>query len=1179
MSFDPLTLPLDGVNLIEASAGTGKTWTIAALYARLVLEQKLAPDAILVVTYTRAATAELRGRIRARLAEIAHALADPDPTLSAHDDFCRDLVRGYPEAERPALALRLKAAVSGFDLAAVYTIHGFCQRALSEQALAAGLELGRAFIADETELLQAAVDAAWRRETDTADDDWAAFLVAADQSPDRWQQELRPHLSKPYLRIEAPSAPDTAATTAELARRRAALLARWDSEAPDLGRLLHAHPKLNKKQYSPPQIDQALQGWADWLRHGGIPDTAGLKLLAKLTPANLDKYTNKGGEPPRHPLLDGCAELLELASGLEAAYQDRLAARKAALLREVEAELARLKHEHSAMGFNDLLVELARALDSPAGPGLAEAIRLRYRAALIDEFQDTDPLQFRIFDRLFGPEAGDDRPLFLVGDPKQAIYMFRGADLNAYLTARRQATRQYTLAVNRRSRPPLVQAIEALFSRASSPFLLEELDYPSVAALDDKPPLTEDGEERPALSWQWLGDAALNKENAREQAVTVCADTIVALLERARAGRVKLGERPLNEGDIAVLADKHDRLLAVQRALAERGVASVRVSRQSVFDSEEAIELLQVLAAIAEPGDASARAALATLLMGGDAAQLDLLCHDENAWERQIGRFRRWYQLWLNRGPLTALTAWLHEAGVPTRLLQLRDGERRLTNLLHLFELIEVEHRARPGFTPLIAWFRAELTLSGSESDSEGNARLMRLESDAARVRLVTVHAAKGLEYPVVFCPFLWDSSQSRKTAAALCHEDGEAVLDFGSSRLAERRDAAEREILAEKLRLLYVALTRPKSACFLTWGEVNGIEDTALAWLLAGGEQRARDRKEKEDGSRRKAELTALVAASNGTMALEAPPPPGRLSRREVDATARPQLRHIRRRLSWRWKMASFSSLTAGRHDERPDHDIAVTLHEIPREPDRPFSVEEFPAGARAGVALHTLFERCDFAAGHAELVELAHEVLPANGFSPDWARAAAVLVERTLKAPLTPDGARLCDLTPRQRLVELEFTYCLAPLAWSRLADLLSSHGLPASFVTAARALDAEVGGGFLKGYIDLTCELDGRYYILDYKSNRLGFGAADYEPSRLEAVMASEHYYLQALLYCVALHRFLRWRRPGYEFERHFGGAIYLFLRGIDPAQPGRGVWSYRPDAALLEGLQTLFCGDGA
>ncbi|MBV8467789.1 MAG: exodeoxyribonuclease V subunit beta [Burkholderiales bacterium] len=1159
MSFDADISNLDGLQLIEASAGTGKTWTIAALYARLVLERDLTPDQILVVTYTRAATAELRGRIRSRLASLARAFA----TGRANDSFEQTQLDQPPRESCERTAERLRLAVSAFDAAAVFTIHAFCQHALAEHALAAGVELGREFVGDETAMLEAAADMAWKAEVEAADSDWLRYLIERKQGPDAWAALLRGVMDRSNLHIELPAQGDTVQAAAAFTDAFTATARAWHAERAAARAWLDTQIEaktLSGSSHRRAWVDTSLAFWDTWLSGPASPALPGKpseSTVARLCADSLRGALKGGATVPT--VFEHFAPLVDKARALAAAYEARLAALHGRLVETLRAHVHAQKVERGVMSYHDLLVELDAALAADGGAVLARALQQRYRAALIDEFQDTDPLQFRIFERVFGHGAV---PCFLVGDPKQAIYAFRGAELHAYLAARERvpAESRHTLRTNWRSTPALVGAVERLFQRSTQPFVIEGLDFPHVDALAGKPALLVDGQSVAALQWRWLGEG-LGKMEARHRAVDATADCIAHYLQ---PGRTMLGERPLAGGDVAVLASSHAELEAMHAALAVRGVASVRLSRESVFHTPEASDLLQVLTALAEPSDTRLRNALLTVSMALNAGEIAAALDDEAGWDAWWLQFHGWHELFAAKGAMAALSAWLTDSGTALRLAALQDGERRLTNLLHLFELIELAQQERAGVGPLLSWYRQELTAAATGED---DARIMRLESDAARVRLITIHASKGLEFPVVFCPFLWDGQLMRQGELTLCYEQGRPVLDLGSPQQPARAAAAEQERLAEKLRLLYVALTRPISACILAWGDVKDVESSALGWLLAGGDRR------KRDGTALRGEIDTLMAAQPaGAMAWLAPE-----AASELPAATQPNIPPIQvatldRKLAWRWRMSSFSALTAGLHDERPDHDLQLPVATEPASTGR---FDAFPAGPRAGVCLHSLFETWDFASTDRMALEaLSRKLLEEHGFDANWTTMAADMVEATLDAPLI-DGLRLRGLAPAAKLVELEFTYTLQPFGWPALIAILADprHGVPPAFAQAARQLTSQAAAGYLKGYIDLTCELGGRHYVLDWKSNRLD----RFDDAALEAEMAAEHYYLQALIYCVALHRFLRWRHADYDFERDFGGAIYLFLRGMDADAPGSGVWHHRPSLGLIKALEALLCGD--
>lgn len=1201
--FNVYDTPLAGLNLVEASAGTGKTWTISGLYTRLILELGLSVDQILVVTYTKAATAELQDRIRRRLRDVFLAFENG----SSEDEFCRRMLDLYGHRKERVLN-RLTRAIGGFDQAAVFTIHGFCQRLLSESAFESGSDFDCEVLPDERELLGEIVDDFWRQEVYPATDGWAAFLAEKKQSPETWLAEVAGHVGKPFLKVLGTAEPAAGPELETRLRTEAGHAARvWHAHKREIDRLLTSFDGFNGTKVKPAKLRDWLDGldgffgrWpADAAGPAEIPAAPGTihdlpEGCVKLAAASLAAAVKKNYTAPEHAFFDRCEALSRSHAALQAAFEDRLKSLKSRLLDYCNAELEKRKAKARVFSYNDLLNRLAAALEGDESQRLAETVRRRYRAALIDEFQDTDPMQYRIFRRVYG-DGG--LPVFFVGDPKQAIYGFRGADVFSYLEARREpSVRRGTLRHNQRSEATLIRAVNALFLGQPKPFLLDDIPYPEVApGSRSRPALSLEGDGGEPFRFLLLppgeagdgGETALGKGEALTLATEATATEITRLLQAAAEGRASLGGRPLHGGDIAVLVSTHHQARQVEEALRLRGVPSVRQGQDNVFESSEALELERVLLAIAEPGRESLlKAALATELMGYTANAIALLQQDEAGWEALFDRFQTYHQLWLSLGFNPMFRRWFEDSKVTENLPDYRDGERRLTNLLHLAELLQVESRRKSGIETLLTWF-AHAIRRPSKSGEETQ---LRLESDAHRVKIVTIHTSKGLEYPIVFCPFLWDGRLSqRKAPSLLFHEGCQAVLDLGSPEQEENRSQAVREEMSEKLRLLYVALTRAVYRSYLVWGNVRnardpgeGLHTTALAWLLHGGEAgdagdplaALAGRLEQAGPALIEADLKAYADRLPGAVSL-APlatdtqryRPPG------ADNPAELAVRPFRRRGLWPgWRMSSFTGLTTGRHSEAPDYDTSFD----PETEDTPGdSMFAFPHGATAGSCLHAILEDWDFTGTDGDrLAELVRRKLKAHGFEDRWTETVRRNIETVLAAPLNKAGPRLGDVPPDRRLVELEFTFSLKGGSAQELRRLLSDPALDCDprFAAAARHLDFHHIEGYMKGFIDLVFEAEGKWYLTDYKSNWLGNKYMDYAPALLAEAMAREHYYLQYLIYTVALHRYLSVRLRGYDYETHFGGIYYLFLRGIDPKKK-TGIFRDRPRLELIVALEDM------
>lgn len=1169
--LDALSSPLAGINLIEASAGTGKTWTIAALYTRLLLEADAAGqvpgiEQLLVVTYTKAATAELRSRLRSRLHDLHAVLAGQataDPFLLAM------AARHAGESARSIALARLNAAIVSFDTAAIYTIHGFCQRALTDAAFDSGQSFSAELIQDDSPLLQELVDDYWRLHI-VGDPLLAEIVAGQGQTPEQWLSEIRPWLAKPYLTPDPVPAQDLVAAWQHVCAAWQALCEQRVAGEDALS-LLTSAVGLNGRSHGPAQREkmQACLRRLWQSVHPPTPTADEYKLLEKMTPQALAGAANKNHSGPSHPFFTILADWLAAQQTYNRAAALQLAHLKLALMVWLDQQRVQRRLIERKRSFDDLLTDLYLALRDPLrGSALADRLAGSFRVALIDEFQDTDPTQYAIFATCFA-ERG--RPLFLVGDPKQAIYSFRGADVHAYLDAARQIApaNRYTLHVNRRARPAVVAGINALFARPV-PFVIAAIQYQPVDAVEDGEWL-EINDDRASWNWQWLAaedERGGSKREVESMAAEATVDEIARLLYLSASGQAclvsALQRRPLLGGDVAVLVNTHAQGVKIREALLQRRIASVTLTQESVYATAEAAALRTLLRAWARPNDERRfRLALATELYGWRAADLHAMLADEEQWTCLLSTHMEDYQRWATQGFMSAWRFFLVREQLACRLLTLPDGERRMTNLTHLTELLQKESGQQAGLLPLLDWYEQQTTQVDKGEDA-----LLRLESDAALVKIATIHSAKGLQYPVVFCPFLWDGRLERKQmtfwrsrSATGARLTPDVIVDVHT------RDQARQEILAEKLRLAYVALTRAQHRQYVAWGWASKMETSALFWLLHAPPAADLAALEAQDAQQIAQGLRAFVdlhAACSRIITDDTSPPVVAPAVAQHDYRA--QVLH--RTLYSPWRMASFSSLVqhASGHSERPDHDHGRSVATL-TDSD---AVADFPRGARAGTCLHAILEKIDFA--HPQRALVAELVLQ-HGFAASHVDGALRLVQQTLSAELAP-GVRLADIAPHRRLIELEFMLPMARLRPDLLAGILSdpAMGLDPVIRQAAGRLDFPRVSGYLKGFVDLVCEHRGQLYLVDYKSNDLGPTPAHYDQSALVRSIADEHYYLQYLLYCVALRRYCRAR--GQALALRFAGVRYLYMRGIDGT--GMGIWQDQPSPALLDAIDQLFAG---
>lgn len=1179
--LNTLRFPLHGERLIEASAGTGKTYTIAGLYLRLLLghgplieegadagqasahERPLSVTEILVVTFTEAATAELRGRIRGRIHEARLAF------MRGHSGDAL-LAQLLAEVEDHELAARrLLAAERQMDEAAVFTIHGFCQRMLKQNAFESGALFETEFLTDDSQLRLQAVSDYWRAEFYPVDKALASAVRALWPSPAALLREMNGWLDNSELEMRPPAGDETLAARHQVAMSRiAAVKEAWLAQVDEIRRQTDGQiSRYTGKNY---------EGWlakiADWAQI----DASGYaipKELERFGQTVLEANLKKGGDVPTLPLFSEIDALLASRPGI----RDLILQRAAVVVRSRMQASKRQAHQ---LSFDDLLKDLDGALGSSLGERLCERIRATYRVAMIDEFQDTDPQQYRIFHRLYGGHK--DTALLMIGDPKQAIYGFRGADIFTYIQARRNVSAHYTLGRNWRSSGALVAAVNGLFERAKDPFIYEaDIPFLPVEAKGKSKALRLDGEAAPVLHcWQLSGQPTFNRGDYQSKMARATAAEIHRLLTLAREGKALIGSEPVKAGDIAVLVRTGAEGKLVQQELARLAIASVYLSnRESVLEQVEAREILLILHACQNPSEErSLRAALATGLFDLDAKALDELASDERAWESAVQEFMEYRKVWHKRGVLAMLRALLHRRNLAASLLASPYGERRLTNFLHLGELLQQVSSELDGEYALLRWL-GEAVNRQSGQDAE---QILRLESERKLVQIVTIHKSKGLEYPLVFLPFI---CSHRSADTPLYHEADEAgnrtILDLTGAEdsLAE----ADKERLAEDLRLLYVALTRGVYATWLGLAPVrsgNGksektdLHQTAIGYLLQKGEE--------GDAATLATALSALaqdllgVAVGEPSLTRPAPLPA------EEEQLGEPQVRRFGGTLERDWWISSYSGLAAQGHghskgvlanpgfDDEVVTEAAALAAEQPEEAPQP-SIFTFPKGARPGTLLHSLFETIDFesAAGDSLAQHIA-TLLAQDGFDEGWAQVLQQQVEAVLDTPLETgfgEPVRLRDLAPERKQVELEFFLPMGRVTAQALTALCQQHdplsrgNKPLSFATVQ---------GMLKGFIDLVFEWQGRWYLLDYKSNHLGMSPTDYSRPALEQAMVEHRYDLQYQLYSLALHRLLALRLPGYDFDQHFGGVFYLFLRGM----PQGGIFHTRPCRELVQGLDRLF-----
>ena len=1100
--------------MLEASAGTGKTYTIAALTARYVAEGTPL-DRLLLITFTRMATGELRDRVRERLVGCEQALSGilagaPDP---ATDPVVTLLATG-DDAELQRRRDRLARAVADFDAATIATTHGFCQEVLAELGTVGDLDRETAFVEDVSELLEQALDDLYVR---------------------RFHRRARVG-GPPIKRAEA------------LRIARAA-------------------------------VDNP---------------------MAELEPRD---------EPT-----------------------ESTAAMRYRLAKAVRVELEQRKRRLAIMTYDDLLTRLKNTLEGPSAEAARERLSSRFDVVLVDEFQDTDPIQWEIV-RSRVRRKGASRSCS-IADPKQAIYAFRGADVYAYLNAAEIAGARATLRENRRADQGLIDAYDALFAGAKLGH--EGIAYREVKATPahHKPRLISAPSDAalrvrvvhrddPTIELTQNGFAAT--DSVRSHVATDLAADVVALLssnariEHRGPGGEPIGDEPLCPRHIAVLVRRNADAEHVQDELLKARVPAVLNGAGSVFTTRSARDWLALLEAIERPASpVRARTASLTPFLGWRAERIAIARDEE--WEEVHRRLHRWSRILRDRGVAALLEEITVGEDLAARVLSAGDGERRLTDLHHLAQLL---HRAasaeRMGVTALRGWLAERVADVDRDEGEEERAR--RLESDAEAVQVLTIHRSKGLEFPVVYCPFLWHPTWIREKDPVSFHDPATGykhTVDVGLEGRTFKRhfDQHVIEERGEDLRLAYVALTRAKHQAVIWWAGTRDSRHSPLGRLLFAKDA---DGNIAPYGSSTPTDAAVvdrfreLAASASGRIGVErstlgmpsAWSPP-------VDAPAELEAARFDRRLDMRWRRTSYSDITAEAHDplvaSEPERPVLSDEPETPTpvaatgvaqpqlEQESPLATA--PVGVEFGTFVHTVLEATDFTA--PDLTgELAERVAGATR-ALDLGEPDRVIdgLRAAIETPLGAivGGVRLRDVARADRLDELEFELPLAGgdeptgrLTLQAIAGVLRAHLSPgdpmAAYATRLEdpALRSSVRG-FLTGSIDLVmrigCPPTPRFAVVDYKTNWLGpvgepLTLGHYRPGVLAAEMSRAHYGLQALLYTVALHRYLRWRMSGYDPGRHLAGVLYLFLRGM-AGDADAGVFAWRPPGELVTALSDVLDG---
>lgn len=1199
--INPVTLPLKQVNLIQASAGTGKTYTIGSLYLRLLLQvgednfpRPLNVEEILVVTFTEMATEELKQKIRERITDAIQKFSayqtENDESVFKNDEFLTALCQRIDDL---SLAIqRLKLAEQNMDLASIFTIHGFCRRMLMQYAFHSGVHFNLELISDQSDLLKQFANEFWRENFYPQPFEVANFIAQSFKSPDDVLEILKHDIGKDFdaeLEDKSLLTLPLEALFKKLSEQQALIeqiKQTWRENEIDIKAFIAEElnkKRLNGNKYKSNNLPGYYKRVNDWVK--SVTDIKLNEDITKyFTQSVVNENAAKEKQPNHSPILEKLDELVE-------EYQ-RIIPRD--LLRKlilqhyrqgIQQKLLEYKRNHQEKSFDDLLRLLSDALQSEQGNELAQMIRFQYPFAMIDEFQDTDGLQDHIFSKIYRENPAKDTGFIMIGDPKQAIYRFRGADIFTYLKAAKEADKSFYLTKNYRSEKNVVEGVNALFHFENSPFIYDNIEFSKVGAREDHRQFYLNDKREPAYRF-YLTEDKLDKATLAR----TCAISIQHWLKSAGENKAVFrndeNEATLQAADIAVLVRDKNEAALVKNELQQLGIASVYLSDQSsVFDSRMAKDLVQVLKACLNVAERPILNAIATALFGLNTAEIHQIHHDEQNWQRWAESFARYQQTWQRQGVLPMLHQLLLEQNIAERLLSQATGERDLTDFLHLAEILQQATSLNESEAALLSWFEKQIQGEGRQEAQ------IRLESERQLVKIVTIHKSKGLEYGLVWLPFLAvpsrDPSKSNKQLKDVnlyYDKDKDRIFwDMQNRHLA----ALYQEAFAEELRLLYVALTRAKYQMAFALPTQFDKKWNPLLYVLTQGAIG-----ETADLSQTYATESLLNEFKARMQDVEIDPaekleklPPLSLSYQETDLA----VAKFDGKIEQDWRVTSFTGIEQAHtrrnylnesavkqsviFDESKDYDsqteVEKTQQDLTALSDEDEQIMlELPRGKQVGTLLHRYLEKNNFDALTAELSmsKLCQDLQ----LDETFVEPLQSWFSRIVQTPLQKDSALTLATLPSEDCIK-EMPFYLAIQDHFNVSGfnqaLSAYHHLP------SESLQFEDIQGMLRGTIDLVFRHNGQYYLLDYKSNFLGEHLVDYAPKALQKAMLHHHYDWQYLLYTLALHRYLKSVDKGYDYERDFGGVFYLFLRGMN-GEAQSGVFFDRPDIQLIRALEEAF-----
>ncbi|MHC4871807.1 MAG: exodeoxyribonuclease V subunit beta [Planctomycetota bacterium] len=1182
----------DKSSLIEASAGTGKTYSIQTIFLRAIVEHGIPVEKILTVTFTEAATKELRDRLRA-------VLNDCYLVLSGHKDAGKDeriadilthQLKGYLPKEIPENEIRknrISTALQNFDQAAIHTIHGFCSRSLNHYAFECRHDFSAELTEERNDLLDEICEDWWRKNIYEADPLLLLMTSTAKLDIPKIKKMVKKSISRPFavLKPECDNIPEADKVAAAFT----GMLDEWDRDAV-LADIKYAAVHGSRLRIDRQlRISDMLDGLKEGTFYGDITE------LEKFTSENLDSIlTKKSPGPVSHPFFNKCDDFYKLFLLSSSTLCTKI-------VKEIREQYSSRKHLQQTITYDDLLIDLKNALsDDETKELLLKNLQNEYELALIDEFQDTDPLQYSIFKTVF---VDSEKPVFLVGDPKQAIYSFRSGDIFTYYSAAAEVSEEtkYSLDTNWRSEAALVDAVNLIFKDMpeSNTFINENISYPGKLTASGKKvkPLLIDGKADPAPFKIWnYEDAADYNQSANSLCInrifSHTADEIVSLLNNQEA---KIDGRRLLPSDFAVLVTSHAESEIIADSLRKRNVPVVIQKTGDIFKSSEAEDMIILLKSLLKPGKTNLlRAALVTDYFPCSDSEISAMLDNATSSSEITGQktlddwlnlFSEAHKVW-EKGSFFQAVAFLSDkGGIESCLAERENGERRLTNLKQLVQLINKALLEESiSMEDTLPWLIRKCSAEDSDKENE-----LRLESDDDAVKVMTIYKSKGLEFPIVFIPTLWRRKNEVKyTEAAYQYHINSSdkknplLLDLEKSDAG--KSANMEELKEEDIRLFYVAATRAANRCYLAGGTF-----TAESPLKSIFGEDIKGRLLEKNG---KVDFSMINIAEKEISQLPNEEP----YQFEEDSTQKLQTAdlvygHSNLSVDKTHRHTSFTGIAPahskapGLEYEKYDYDETDSWSSLTtvNPENEQNTIFNFPAGARTGNCWHSIFELLDFQAVGSEIEKITTEEMQKYGFlnnnKEESIQLVATMVKNVLTAQLPgSEPFSLCDIAVNKCRREMEFSFKLAEnrdIATTDITAILQKHWQGSHneiFIDTLAGWQRYLPKGFFTGVIDLLFVHSDKYYVLDWKSNCLGGTPDSFTDADIKAEMTANAYFLQYLIYTTAVHNYLKGCLADYNYEKHIGGAVYIFLRGAESGS-SRGIFYDLPSQDLIEELSQL------